>query len=291
MEVDNKKNEPKNVIVETFAGDMANVIESGTGTSVKDIIHGAEKEEAEKENLSPESKENKIFITLGILFLFLALVAFSLLFIFGNNNTVPVVKQFTPLVFSNKSTFLEISGFKKEEITQTILNEINTTPKGDLEGIYLTENKQTIGLRRFITLIESSFAPGDNPLLVSDNFLVGDVKSQGDTTTSSGTGFFILLKMRSSTDIFNSLRAWEPNLLSDLHEFLGINISSSNNYLFTKDFVDGFIENKNARILFDQNGNVVVAYIFADDNSVIVTDSTNAAHEIILRLSSGQTEQ
>jgi len=41
---------------------------------------------------------------------------------------------------------------------------------GGVEGIYLTENKQIIGLRRFLSLIESSFAPGGNTLFVNNNF-------------------------------------------------------------------------------------------------------------------------
>jgi hypothetical protein len=167
---------------------------------------------------------------------------------------------------------------------QTVLNEISKTNirDGGVEGIYLTENKKVVGLRRFITLMNASFVPGDNTVFVRDNFLLGVVKNKG---------FFMLLKMRSPTDIFGSLRAWEPNLLSDLRGFLGININGGTNYLLTKNFEDGFIQNKNARILYDQNGNIVLMYIFADNNSVIITGSEEAADEIILRLASNQVEQ
>ena len=117
---------------------------------------------------------------------------------------------------------------------------------------------------------------------VSDNFLLGVVKNKG---------FFMLLKMRSPADIFDSLRAWEPNFLLDLRGFLGININGETNYLLTKNFEDGFIQNKNARILYDQNGNIVLMYIFADNNSVVITGSEEAADEIILRLASNQVGQ
>ncbi len=160
-----------------------------------------------------------------------------------------------------------------------------------MEGIYPTENKQAIGLRRFIALIDGHFVPDSNPLLVSDNFLMGVVKNQPNALANSGTGFFILIKVRSITDVFNSLRSWEPNMLTDLHGFLGLNISSASNYLFTKNFTDGIIDNKNARILYDQNGNIVLMYVFADDNSVVITDSQNAAKEIILRLAASQLQQ
>jgi hypothetical protein len=87
------------------------------------------------------------------------------------------------------------------------------------------------------------------------------------------------------------MRLWENNLLTDLHGFLGVNISSDTNYLFTKNFINGIVENKNARVLYDNSGNIVLMYIFADDNSIIITDSSNAAHEILLRLASSQVQQ
>jgi hypothetical protein len=301
MEEENKQNkikpdivqtEMRSAAVETYAEDMAKVMESETGGLVKKIIQGEEENEAEKKNLSPESRKNKIFMFFGVLLIFFALVVIFF-FVFKNqNNTVPIQKQFVSLIFNNQSISLEISGLKKDEIVQAIFNEVSKTKvkAGGVEGIYLTENKQIIGLRRFITLINGHFVPSDNTLFVSDNFLLGVVKNQADVNTS-GTGFFLLLKVRSATDIFDSLRAWEPNLLNDLHGFLGINLSNDTNYLFTKNFTDGIIENKNARILYDKNGNMVLMYIYADDNSVIITDSQNAAHEIMLRLASIQPQQ
>jgi hypothetical protein len=306
MDADNKKeikqtgtpvpppaSKPKVVLVETYAEDMASVISSDAGSMVKKIIHSEEEHEAEKQNFSPQSKKNKIFILVGFLLLIVALaLTLFLLSTKKTYNTVSAQPQFIPLVFTDKSTSLEIAGFKPADIAQAVFSEISNTniTSGDVEGIYLTENKQTIGLRRFITLIGSHFAPDNNPLLVSDNFLMGVIKNQPNVATNAGTGFFLLIKVRSATDIFDSLRAWEPNILTDLHGFFGLNISNTTNYLFTKNFTDGIIDNKNARILYDQNGNIVLMYIFADDNSILVTDSQNAANQIILRLTSSQVQ-
>ena len=80
-------------------------------------------------------------------------------------------------------------------------------------------------------------------------------------------------------------------MLSDLAPFLSVNISRETNYLFTKDFEDGIVNNKNARILYDKNKKAVLMYIFADDNSVIITDTENAAREIMLRLASSKKKQ
>lgn len=284
MEKD-KKIEHK--IVETYARDIAEVLENDKAGLIKKIIHGEEKHEEEKENLSFDSKKNKLFIFASFLLIFFALIILFFFLLKKENNITLVENQFIPLILNDQSTFLEIFGLKKEEIIQTVLNEINTTKVkvGGVEGTYLIENKQIIGLRRFISLIKSNFIQGDNTLFVQDNFLLGFVNN------TESKNLFILLKVRSATDIFSALSVWEGKMFSDLSGFFGINISADTNFLLIKDFQDGFIENKNARILYDKNGNIVMMYIFADDNSIVITNSQNAAHEIILRLSSSQKKQ
>jgi len=294
IQPENNKTDAPVGIVETYVGDMADVIGSGEDGLVRKIIHEEEGFEKEKKNFSPESKRNKIFMFSGLALIFLA-VAIVSFFIFKNRNaaTVSITPQFVPLIFSEKSTPLEIAEFKKDEIAQTVLNEINKiqTKKGTVEGIYLTENGKTIGLRRFISLIGASFFPSDNTTFIQDGFLVGSVFTGVKASNPFATDFFILIKVRSNTDIFDSLHSWEKTMLTDLHGFLGVNISSDTDYLFKKNFEDSVVQNKNARVLYDKDGNVVLMYIFANDNSIVITDDKDAAKEIMLRLAASQTSQ
>lgn len=286
--------ETQNKIIKTYAEDMARVIEDDTQGLIKKMIHGEEEREIEKKNLSPESKKNKLFMLVSILLLAMALGVVSFfLFIKEDINTVPVEKQFVPIIFNDKITYFEVFELKKEEIVQTVFNQVNNTSVkiGGVDGIYLTENKQIIGLRRFLSLIKSTFVPGDDKFLVSDNFLMGSYLTGLKASSPTAGDFFILLKVRSTLDIFNALRAWEGKMLTDLHGFLGINLTSETNYLFKKDFDDGIIENKNARVLYDKEGRIVLMYIFVDENSVVITSSEPTTHEIILRLASSEKKQ
>jgi hypothetical protein len=289
MEPENKSlghrltGEAQNKFVHTYAEDMAEVITNDKEGLIKKIIHGEEEHEQEKKNLSPESKKNKIFMLVGVVLIFLALATLGV-FIFNKpGNTITVQKQFVPIIFTDGSSNLEIAGLKKDEIAQAVLNEVNATKvkTGGVEGIYLTENKQIIGLRRFVTLINASFVAGDNPLFVNDNFLMGSVDNS----------FFLLIKVRSTADIFDSMRNWENKMLTDMRGFLGLNVGADTSYLFKKNFEDGIIENKNARILYDTTGKIILMYIFADDNSVLITNGGEAAHEIVLRLAGSQIKQ
>ncbi len=274
----------KSKIVQTFAEDMAQVLKDDKSGLVKKIIHGEEEREKEKMELSPESKKNKFFMFLSFLFI---LAAFSTIIFFTLNrevSTVPVEEQFVPLIFNDKSSYFEVKDFQKEEVEQTVLNEVGKTEvkTGGVEGIYLTKDKKVVGLRGFLAFIKSSLVLNN---FVDDNFLLGVVNDD------SSKDFFILLKVRELPDVFDTLRSWEGKIFLDLHGFFGIQVSSETKYLLTKDFEDGIIQNKNARILYDKDGKIVMMYIFADDNSIIITNTESAAREVMLRLASSKVKK
>ena len=280
-----KENELKNKTVQTYAEDMAKVIQGDKEGLIKKIIHGEEEAEKEKKNLSPESKKNQFFMFAGIVLFLVALGVFSFFFFSQTNNTVPVTEQFAPFIFNDKTAFIEVAGLNKDKIAQSVRNGvINTKVKsGGVEAIYLTNNKKIASFPDFISLIKAELNQADINL-IDKNFLMGAVNRES-------RDFFILLKVLSITDVFNPLRNWENKMFSDLNGFFGVGISAETKYLLTKNFEDGIIENKNARILYDQDNKIVMMYVFANDTSVIITDSENATNEIILRLASSQIKK
>ncbi|PIR68493.1 hypothetical protein COU49_00420 [Candidatus Nomurabacteria bacterium CG10_big_fil_rev_8_21_14_0_10_35_16] len=276
----------QNRFIETYAEDMARVIEGDQGGLIKKIIQEESAKELEKKSLSPESRKNKFYIISGIIFWILA--ALILIFFVYKKDTisvVPIERQFPSLVFSDKSFFIEINGLSKDKIISSILKEIEDTnlKKRGLEGIYLTDNREIVGLRQFLNILKSSFLPPDIAL-VSDNFLLGLVN--GETKD-----VFMLIKTRSFTDIFESLKTWENKMLYDLYSFFEISINADTSYLFTKNFDDGVIVNKNARVLHDTDGNIVLMYVFVDDTSVVITNKIEAVQEVMSRLSSSQLKK
>ena len=217
---------------------------------------------------------------IGALFIIFSFSTLFYLIFMRDVATVSVEKQFRPLIFHDTSIFIEVKDFKKEEIAQAVSNKVNTTKvknKG-VEGIYLTSDKKVIGFTKFIELIKGNFILNDIDL-VDDNFLLGVVNG-------ATKDFFILLKARSMADIFGTLRAWENKMFFDFYGFFGKEISPETKDLLTANFEDGVVENKNARILYDEDRKIVMMYIFANDTSVIITNTENAAQEIMLRLAS-----
>jgi len=286
----------KNKVVQTYAEDMAKVIEDDKSGLVKKIIHEEEAHEIEKENISPESMKNKFLMIVG---LFLLVLGFCTLFYFIFTREIPTIsveEQFTPIIYNDKSTFLNVTDLKKAEIVQSVWNKVVETKvkSGGVEGIYLTQNKKIVGLRRFVALVGATFVPGSNQQFVGDNFMMGAVNTGADPARSKGK-FFILMRVRSISDIFVPMRAWEKKMFSDLHGFFGFDIAPATNYLLTKDFEDAIVENKNARILYgygsEEEKEIVMMYIFAGDNSLIIANDLDAAREIMGRLAASRIKE
>ena len=272
---------------------MAKVIKDDHQGLVKKIIQEEKARADEKKNLSPESKKNRIFMQMSATLFILGLGILFFLFWNRGADTVEPVPEFVPLIFTDQSSFLEVAGLKRGEILQIIFNQTtaSTVKPGGLEGIYLAFNKKVVGLRQFVFLLQANFLPPENPVIVSDQFLMGWVNLAGRAEGATGIGFFILLKTRSASDIFESLRAWEEKMFQDLHELFGRGAAGENDYLLTKSFEDGLVENKNARQLLNDAGDPVLLYVFADNNSVVIADASATAREVMLRLTAKQTKE
>lgn len=286
-------NKLKNKNVETYTADMVKAIENDKGGLIKKIIHEEEEHEAEKKNLSPGSRKNRLFMLISITLIILALGVLVFFAFFNNKiNTVQITPQASSIIFTDQTDFVVIDGLTKEKIAETISNQANNTKVkiGGIDGIYLTENKKVVEFSRFSTLIKSSLS-ANQLALISDNFLLGTFKSGLSPVSPNIGDLFVLLKVKSFADIFSVMQNWESKMLYDLHGFFGTVLSPETNYLFTKSFGDGIVANKNARILRDNNDQIVLMYVFADDNSIIITKSENAVSELILRLNSSQIKK
>ncbi len=273
-------------IVKTYAEDMAKVIEYNEGGLIKKIIHEQEEKELEKRGLSPETKKNRTFLIASVVLIFLAVVSLiSYLALKKEIYTVAVKPQFTPLIYVDETSFAEVAGLSKEKIAQTVFNVVNNTTvvNNGIEGIYLTENKSVIGLKKFLDLIKGSLSL-DKIAFPNDIFMLGAVNK-------STKDFFILLKVSSFANSFPVIRSWESKMFNDLHRFFGYTINADTNYLNTKSFEDAIIKNKNARVLYDKDGGIVMMYVLADDQSVIFANTEEAIREVTLRLAASDIKK
>lgn len=295
----------KNVVEETFADDLAKIVGENETGIVRKIIEEEEKSEASDAKTSPERNKNRIFLYSSIFLVVIALGAVAAVYLFRKQSSVvQVAPQFSPLIFTDLTEFKEVTGLKKDEIIQTILNEASTAnfKENGVEGIYLTLSQKVVGFRQFLNLMEANLDQTQIGFM-SDNFMIGALDRGNASTlpeannvsspTTSPTpeldrDLFLLVKMRSVADVFEPMRIWEAKMFSDLHGLFKTDINADTAYLLTEDFTDGIIQNKNARILYDKNDNIVMMYVYIADDTLIITNSEPAVAEVIARLASGQ---
>jgi len=277
------KQESQRAQVETLAEDMARVIENDKEGLIKKIIHEQEMKEAEKRNLSPESKKNKVFMLLSFMLVTISMLTFIYFLYQDGPAQSPVTPQFNSMIYVDKTVFLRADGLNKDQTTALILNEIkNVTLKSKgIEAVYLTLSERVIGLSQFLAIFRSEFIPNS---FMSPGFLLGVVNN--DTKDP-----FILLKARNFSDVFDDFKSWEDKMFSELHGLFSIPINSTTNYLATKDFENGIVDNKNARILYDKEGGIVMMYVFADESSIVITNTIEATAEVVLRVFASSVEK
>jgi hypothetical protein len=281
---------PKTKNIETYAGDMSEAILGGEQGLIKKIIHEQEEKEEEKKKLSKEAEQNKRYTIVGLALVAIGFAAMAVLVIFRPGaGRVEVPPQFEPLIFTDQTEFIDVSGFSKDRIGASIQNKAKLLDlkSGQVAGIYLTEDKNVVGFRHMLELLEASFPEGSRDM-VEDNFFIGmHGNDQGDPVFYPAE-VFLVLKVKSFVDIFPVLRTWENKMFFDLFGFFHSGTDPRIFGLIEGEFEDGFVSNKNARILYDDVGDIALMYVFVDETSVVITASRAAAGEAVIRLSAGE---
>ena len=186
--------------------------------------------------------------------------------------------------------------YTKAEVDKMTNDEYNKLLDGAQGIMYIVEAKtktpvvlelfpiEPISLSDSLELVEA-FVSEEVPAVVPVT------ETPDPKINTASLDFFILIKTRSFTDVFPILKSWETKMFFDLHGFFDFEINAETNYLLTKDFEDKIVQNKNARILYDKNGSIVLMYVYLDDNSVVFTRSEQAVKEIISRLASSKIKK
>ena len=103
-------------------------------------------------------------------------------------------------------------------------------------------------------------------------------------TNTNKPYLFLILQTKDYNNAYAGMLAWEGTLLDDMFPIFGIDMSGDNKQLLGKPFKDILIDNKDARILADKDGNGLLYYILPDKENIVITNSEEAIKEIKSRL-------
>ncbi len=107
--------------------------------------------------------------------------------------------------------------------------------------------------------------------VITDDYMIG--AAQGGTSEP-----FIMLRSYNFDVFFTSMLAWERTLADDLAPLMNNIEDTDGNF---KDAVRG---NASTRILYDENGNELLLYSFVNNNTVIITTTSDALSVLIREL-------
>jgi hypothetical protein len=297
METENPKTEteknnptPKAPTLHTYKTDVAEYIKK-EGKTMADIAI-AESQRQTNVLREEEVEKNNFKISKKIVLIILGLVVLGGLAIFISFALKPKPYEELPKTANRKEIFVS-------SVTEKTIFLSNKEKEDALDGVstalkevdpFLVLNI-TAGKEKSPSLLTSGqflekldiYPPGDLIRSMRDEYAIGSV---------GGQARFLVLKTNYYSGAFAGMFSWEKTMEKDLKKLLDlkpaqeakIGSSTSPTDIKTKAFFDGIIMNRDARILRDAIGNVVLIYVLPDNETVVIAGSESTAKIVIDKL-------
>jgi hypothetical protein len=276
----NQNNGKDKKIVRTYSSDMAKTVqEKGS-----DAYRIARVEQATKEREFKAIKKQSLTNTLmgigGAALIFAALLA--LLYFSSKSNVTlnPEPATVRPIIFFDNQGRVDTSSQSYDKILAAFTAEASSAnlAAGQVENVDFTGNAgQSINVVKLLNLLKIN-PPKEMLRYLDSQYFVGIYNDAGSKLP------FIILKNNSFADISPIIIGWENTMLDDLAPILGIDVSGANNYLLQKKFEDDIVSNKETRVIKDSAGNIVLMYVFLDEQDILIARNKNTMDEVLLRL-------
>lgn len=243
-------------------------------------------------------KKTSVVILSAALFV---LGAGSILYFYGKSSTEVIIEpkpKIPSIIFSEKNEEFEITNLSRRQILNELTAIKNNTrlSTGEMKNVLITE-----------TFVDSDGTEKARPASARDFLSAIDAKTAASFMRSLEPVFmlgiytqdnnqpFLILKTSFYENAFAGMLEWEKNIKDDLAPLFGSAdfgaISNENSGTSTLPvaapaFSDFVIKNKDARILKNSAGEIVLMYSFIDKNTIVITTNESAFREILTRMAS-----
>lgn len=289
---DNKK-QPYNIDsgvknIHTYVSDMADAVRQNEASVIKIAL--AEKEKKEQEEIYKQTETTGsskfLYIVGGVI-----LIVVACLFVYFVINKkekesleLPTTNKIETIISYDDSVTIDTSNFiSKKEITDSLT--IETSKINNLKIIkYISLKKKNnnvyepISSSDLISILKLNI-PSPLKRSMNEDYMVGTYFNK----SSNINNLFIIFSIKDYNLAYASMLEWEKLILEDTFDIFNIKLSE-NEYLLEKSWEDIVINNKDARVLYNRNGEGVLYYIFIDKNNLLLTKDKDAIKEINARL-------
>ncbi len=286
-------------IIRTYKSDVEGTIQTGHLSSINIAMAENRKMLGQARFADIEvkkSKLNKIILIVSLVLVFGGLLIFFIpqLLIqlkYGEKAAPVETVSSEPIITVDLQDKINLKDINLNRISTTLKDRVDesATKLGQIKNIYLTEgegvNEKLITASKFLQLIGAS-VPASIQRTLKAPYMFGLYNYNGNQR-------FVVLKVGSYDTTFSGMFTWETTLWQDFKELFGLqtdNSSSGNTFsIEIKKFQDATFNNKDCRVVKDQSGNIIFLYSIIDQNTIVITTSTDTLREIMNRISKSRT--
>jgi hypothetical protein len=273
-------------VLRTYTSDMAQVIRDNEISAIK--IAMAEKEKKDEDLLYRKSegtnKSKILLISVGIIFIIASiLISYFLLKKKDPIETpTPFTSKIDTFISYDTSSFIDVTGIKNVNELSDLIKKENISEIKSVQALFFTrkinDSSITISSADFISLISEN-VPAPLVRSLYPKYLIG--KYLDNNNLEKNISIFLIFKTNNYDQAYASMLSWENTMLRDLSVLFNLEIKNNN---FEKKWKDIVINNKDARILYGENDEVILSYVFVNKNDFVITSDLNTMREIINKM-------
>ena len=275
--------------VRTYLSDMADTVRENEISVIKVAL--AEQNKHEREDLYRQAEgtpAKKIFWIIGGLFL----VGVS---IFGTYYIIQKkAKENIPAAIAKDETIISydqnfsIDLKDGEVLSDKIKNQISENSKTDSsDGIKYISVVQDLNTIKEKLLVKEIFtrmgfmAPSSLVRSLSDNYMIGTYTKNNINVASN---LFMIFQTKDYEYTYAGMLEWEGSLANDMFYLFNLNTKDNKLKLGERKWKDIIINNRDARVLYNEDDKPILYYLFANKDSLVISSNENTIKEIMTRL-------
>ena len=216
---------------------------------------------------------NEVFITAGIVLLFLGAVTVGTMFYLKSRNQVVVEQRKNTLISYSEEKIMPTRNSNGEGLVQNFLAEklAFKLPQNSILYINTVSASSTpMEVGKVLALIAPQM-PSSLVRSLGKEYMIGIYSS--DTNEP-----FIILTTKDFASSFSGMLKWEKKMGVDFGKLFSLPEYTDS---ITPDFKDEALQNKDLRILQDVNSKTVLLYSFIDKNTLVITTNENIFSAVV----------
>ncbi len=270
--------------IRTYRGDVEDEVQTKNISMVS--VVAAEEEKKAKEKKHDEVRK-KTFLA-NILYLVGSLVLlgagatavfYAYMASLPKDNSVPTNTKDVSLVFAERSETKILPLPTKEKLMTLLFNakSAEDNPLGTFERIFIASSSTStddIQSAEFFAAIEAKVPPTFARSL-KGTMMIG-------LHTYSKTIPFLMFRTESYEQTFDGMLRWESSMRESLSPFFDLGATTT----LALPFEGAIIQNRDARVVRNQQGEIIFLYAFPDEKTLVITEHPDTFIEILRRLGS-----